>query len=199
MKLELAKNIADNIVEQLAPFCEPDRIFIAGSVRRGKSEVHDIEIVCRPLVIVGETAPDLFGSTEKLGGVSPEFTSRVNRLGHIVKGKTDGRYMQINLQEISLDLFMPTPQDFFRQFAIRTGSSEYAHRVIASAWVGKGWVGTSQGLRLKEECHRKETAGKVFWIPVKANPTLPPQWCSEQEFFKWLGVSWVAPDSRELK
>ena len=46
MQLEKAEKIARKYVDLLAPFCE--RIEIAGSTRRKKPEVGDIEIVCIP-------------------------------------------------------------------------------------------------------------------------------------------------------
>lgn len=46
MKLELAKTIANRLRERMSPFCE--RIEIAGSVRRQKDKVNDIEIVAIP-------------------------------------------------------------------------------------------------------------------------------------------------------
>lgn len=46
MKLESAKKLAEFLVELMSEYCE--RIMIAGSIRRGKHEVKDIEIVCIP-------------------------------------------------------------------------------------------------------------------------------------------------------
>lgn len=46
MNLDYAKQIAEALIEELRPYCE--RISIAGSIRRGKQEVKDIEIVAVP-------------------------------------------------------------------------------------------------------------------------------------------------------
>jgi DNA polymerase/3'-5' exonuclease PolX len=46
MPLEFAREMADALVELLAPACE--RIAIAGSVRRKKKLRNDIEVVCEP-------------------------------------------------------------------------------------------------------------------------------------------------------
>ena len=46
MNLQQAQQIAERIKSELAPHC--DRIEIAGSIRRKKPEVKDIEIVCIP-------------------------------------------------------------------------------------------------------------------------------------------------------
>lgn len=41
-----ARAIAGKIIEELAPAC--DRIGLAGSLRRGNDEVHDIDLVVLP-------------------------------------------------------------------------------------------------------------------------------------------------------
>lgn len=46
MKLFGAYNLADRIKKELAPMCE--RIEIAGSIRRGRSDVNDIDLVILP-------------------------------------------------------------------------------------------------------------------------------------------------------
>jgi len=98
---------------------------------------------------------------------------------------------------INLDLFMPEPHDYYRQLAIRTGSAEYAQKVIASGWRRIGWVGTENGLRLEKECYPKDLGGgKKKWICAKQAPTLPPVWESEEAFFSWLNVEWVEQNNR---
>lgn len=46
MRLAQAKTIAEEIVSTIEPYCE--RVLIAGSIRRGKADVKDIEIVAVP-------------------------------------------------------------------------------------------------------------------------------------------------------
>jgi len=46
MDLATARQIAQTVQDRLTPFCE--RIEVVGSIRRGKPEVHDIDIVCIP-------------------------------------------------------------------------------------------------------------------------------------------------------
>lgn len=85
-----AKRIADSLVKSLNIHCE--RIYIAGSVRREKEFVKDIEIVCQPRMTV---LKDMFGWNEGLI-VDLGFTAALERLGEVVKGNTDGKY-QIKL------------------------------------------------------------------------------------------------------
>ena len=191
ISLPQAEKIANEIVSILQPLCQ--HIHIAGSVRRKVSYVGDIEICCRPNF---QNVKDLFGwNTAPI--VDLNFQQLVFSLGKINKGNPDGRFIQIELPEkIQLDLFMPTEEDYFRQFAIRTGSSLYSHRLIASGWRKMGWVGTSEGLRRQTDCECKETGDKPVWHIINPHGEKPPVWQSEEEFFAWLGIEWVEPEKR---
>jgi len=192
MKLESAQKIAVEICYKLQPYCIENRLNIAGSIRRKKAEVKDIEIVCLPKLIERQF-PDLFQITDT-HEIDTGFFRTIHEFGRVLKGKPGGRYMQITLpQGINLDLFMPQPSDYFRQYAIRTGSADYSARVIAAGWVKKGWVGTEQGLRRADECRR---IAENKYICIAENPTLPQIWESEQEFFEFIGVEWITPEKR---
>lgn len=82
------------------------------------------------------------------------------------------------LDNVKIDLFMPLEHDYYRQLAIRTGSAEYSKK-IASAWVKKGYVGTSKGLQLVSKIHNEI-----------------PTWKSEREFIEWLGMDYLHPTER---
>lgn len=68
-----ARVLGDKLVEELKPHCE--RIIIAGSVRRGKAVVHDLEIIALPK---DTTVQDLFGAHVDVG-----LTSLDNALNQI--------------------------------------------------------------------------------------------------------------------
>jgi DNA polymerase/3'-5' exonuclease PolX len=196
-----AGKVADYLVQLLKPHCT--RIHIAGSIRRLQPQVKDIEIICQPKKTV---LKDLFGWDE--GYITDvDFTQALATISHsILKGNVEGRYMQIltnskNCPGIQLDLFMPQPDDYYRIYAIRTGSSEYSHAVLANAWKRNGWTGIKDlGLRRISECesHTSPTTGKKTYYLKKeiTNPQLPPVWQSEAEFFAWLGVEYIDPEYR---
>lgn len=189
MELRKAKIIAEKIVEQLKPYCEI--INIAGSIRRNKYEVKDIEIVALPK---SEQANSLFSEDKRVPIAA--FYDKANNLGTVIKGGK--RYIQIHLhlanEDIKLDLFIPEYYDYYRQFALRTGSADYSHKIIAVTWNRKGWVGTDEGLRKQKECIQK---GKK-WVCVKDDCEKPPIWQTEQEFFEWLGIEYLPPEKRDL-
>lgn len=192
--LEKAQKVAKIICDMIEEYC--DRIHVAGSIRRQKAEVKDVEIVCQPKRFA-EADFSLFGGNAEMK-VAPAFRRTVEHgLGEVIKGKADGRYMQILLpSRMKLDLFMPVPHDFYRQYAIRTGSREYSAQVLAVGWKKLGWCGTPDGLRRISQCEETKAGG---WKCHAENPTLPPVWKSEEEFFEWLQIKWVAPKLRTVK
>lgn len=186
----MGTDLAIAIGRKLLPYCE--RLNTAGSVRRRKAVIHDIELVAIPKV---ETIS--LGLFDTQTQVSPQFTGQVAALGEIRMGKVGGRQMKIELPGgINLDLFLPQPDDYFRQLAIRTGSADFSARVIAGGWKKIGWCGTTDGLRRISDCQKRISGGDNKWICVNPDPDKPPVWESEEAFFHWLGVPWVTPRLR---
>lgn len=189
MLLKQAETIAVATCYKLQPYCT--KINIAGSIRRKKKEVKDIEIICLPK---SEKSKDLFGGEGEIIR-SKKFIETVNSLGKIIKGNASGKMIQIELPEgINLDLFVPDDFDYYRQYAIRTGSADYAHKVIAAGWKKQGWCGSDKGLRRMTDCNKMLTAdGQYKWICFRKDAVLPPVWQSEEEFFKWIRVPFEKP------
>jgi len=124
MKLEEAQVIADKIKAELAPHCE--RIEIAGSIRRKKPDVGDIEIVVIP-------KPYNIGLFES--GIAT-----IVKQWKKVKGELPCKYTQRILPEgIKLDLFFAEPDNWGLIYAIRTGSADYSHLELASNWSSMGY------------------------------------------------------------
>jgi DNA polymerase/3'-5' exonuclease PolX len=186
----------------LAPHC--DRIHLAGSIRRERPEVKDIEIVCSPKKELKVDTAVLFD--EGTLRVSVDFLHALSTITReVIKGNPEGRYMQIKTKSqicpgIQLDLFIPASQDYYRQLVIRTGSAEYVANEIASAWVRNGWVGAGEhGLRRKEDCERVISGDSKKWKLINPDGERPPAWTSEQDFYQWLGLKWISPVYREYK
>lgn len=121
-----ARIIAGRLIKELSPYCQ--RLEIAGSLRRKKPEVGDIELIAIPKFGV-----DLFGNvTEEhlLDSVDWERFGKVIKAGH--------KYKQIELyQGINLDLFIVTPPaQFGVQFVIRTGPADFSKRFVTSKKFG---------------------------------------------------------------
>jgi DNA polymerase/3'-5' exonuclease PolX len=197
MKLAEAKDIALGVWNELKPHC--DICKIAGSIRREKPEVGDIELVALPRT---ETGKDLFGGDAQTFRV-PAWKEAVMGLGKVLKGASSGKYMQIELtgKGIDLDLFMPDDFDYYRQFCVRTGSAEWVMKNVASGWKAIGWCGSDAGLRMISQCEpTKGPDGKTKWkcIVPQSEQILPPHWKSEEDFFSWLKLKWVEPKYRNI-
>ncbi len=140
-----ALQIANKVLEQLKPHCE--RIRIAGSIRRGKPYVKDIEIVAIP-------------KPYEVGLFESGIATIVNQWTK-VKGELPCKYTQRELPEgIKLDLFFATPENWGYILAIRTGSAAYNQKVLAYHWVRKGYKGIDGMLTYK---------GKTISVPTEVD------------------------------
>lgn len=115
MKLSEAQQIAQKVLEQLKPYCE--KCEIAGSIRRQKPEVKDIEIVCIP-------------KPYETGLFESGIATIVNQWQK-VKGELPCKYTQRILPEgIKLDLFFAEPGNFGAIYLIRTGDWEFSKKFM---------------------------------------------------------------------
>jgi len=151
---------------------------IAGSIRRMKAEVGDIEIVCI-------RDPDNPKAIEEKFDDYP---------GIVVNGRRLKRFFYPQ-SGIQIELYIAQEHDYGRILAIRTGSSAFSHYVLATTWNRKGWCGTPDGLRRKAECEHKSKTWKLK-REFATNPTLPPAFNTEQEFFDFLEIKYVEPSKR---
>lgn len=158
---------AAHVRDALAPWCE--RITIAGSIRRQKPEVKDIEIVAIP-----QQAPvDLFGN--ELGHCEG-FRIAVHSLGTVTSGSTvDGKLIKVLLHDgTKLDLFTTTAAQWGYILTLRTGSKEHNMKLMA---------------RLKANGYDPHD-GAIRW---KGEP-LPSE--DEATVFKRAGLAYVEPQHR---
>jgi DNA polymerase/3'-5' exonuclease PolX len=160
-----AEAIALKVLEQLRPYCI--RAEIAGSIRRKKADCGDVEIVAIPL-------PYSIGLLED--GIASVVNKWPKIKGEMEYGKT--KYTQRILPSgIKLDLFFAEEGNWGQVFAIRTGSADYSHRVLANGWVRQGF---------------KSDGGYLFRDGEKYEIR------EEMDLFKLIGVPYVGPESRNL-
>lgn len=143
MSLRTARAVATEMIEALRPYCH--RVEVAGSIRRGKAWVNDIEIVAIPKSTVRQPDVDIFG--EPLGKPTvvrdPGFVMVVDSLAEvIVKGNPQtGRYIQfVTTDGTKVDLFTATPKTWGYIQLIRTGSADFS-RAVALRWSQLGYKG----------------------------------------------------------
>lgn len=172
MKLLEATEIALEIVAKLTQFC--DKIEIAGSIRRGKGEVKDIDIVAIPnedKLLAG----GYFGRQHLISTLAYLATPRTN--GNSIatflhKGRTiDG--------DIIVDIYWACPDTWGTLLLIRTGSKE--HNIsLCSLARDKGWKLHASGEGLFDAYNRR-IAGDT-----------------ERGIFLALGLPFIPPGLREV-
>ena len=113
IRLEEATTIADKVKESLSPYCE--KLEIAGSIRRRKPVVHDIDIV----LIVKPGADLILSSIIARMGRMDLNGDKLKRLWHE--------------DNIAIDIYFATPATWATLLLIRTGSKENNIRLATIA------------------------------------------------------------------
>lgn len=177
--LSEATSIANAILQHIAPAM--DRIEIAGSIRRKKPVVGDIELVGIPadrakmIRLLGELGQHIKPSVPGAVPWQP---------------KESARYLRLRLpQEINLDLFCGTPNNWGGLFLMRTGSgvdqSGNTFNGFTPGMFGR-WKKISDGGRMTE-CMPTTTSGQQISLP------------EEQDFFDLLELDFIPPEARTSK
>jgi len=132
MELERAQTIADDLLKRLYSYCQ--RIEVAGSVRRQKPEVGDIELLCIPKYVAGVDQLD-----KEIGAlfVQQVLGFRRNKLGSRVYGPKNKLLRHLE-SGIGVDIFSTDEQCWPIALVVRTGGKETNMR-IATAALRKRW------------------------------------------------------------
>jgi DNA polymerase/3'-5' exonuclease PolX len=178
MELSSAKSKAEMWQTSLSRCCE--RIRIAGSIRRRKTEVKDIELVAIPKPTI-----DLFGKPvfEKPLPVGMQLYT-FQELGEIEIIKDGLRFKQFKVlvkpEPYLVDLFLVVPPAQWGSiFTIRTGSEEFSRLLVTSRFRG-GYMPS----------HMKQKDG-ALWRSGEMVET--PE---EEDYFREIGLDWVEPEKR---
>lgn len=166
-----AKIVADELVALLSPYCK--QIEIAGSIRRKKETVGDIEIVCVPKIVV---ELDLFGTHQ--GAIRRPIDSFLEQL-ETTFTKNGELAKQFTYQDMQVDLFLTTFDKWGVIFTIRTGSGEFSRKLVTSRRHG-GYLPSF--LKIKD--------GRVMRGSVKLDTS------TEELFFKAIELEYIHPSLR---
>ena len=166
--------VANKLREALAPYCQV--LEIAGSLRRKRPMVADIELVALPNF---EEARDLFG---KVTHRHDHLLARLDELAaeeKIQKGTKWGTayrkfYVRSSTKvEYAVDVFVAKPDNFGNIFVIRTGSSDFSTHLMVHL----------NGLGMRHsEGHLYDANGEVVPCPTEEaffaaiqHPIIPPE------------------------
>ena len=205
LPLRLAAKAATRLRAELEPFCE--RIEIAGSVRRRKATVGDLELVAIPQVERVESV-DMFGQVAAVEARSlldahldemlaarpgPIFKSRA-ALFETVGLPPDGlpdvvrwgeRYKRFYFlwgaaaAVIPVDLFLTTPDNFGAILTIRTGPHDFSREFVTH-------LKRATPYRQQDGMIVIEATGEVVPVP------------EERDYFELAGLSWIEPHHRTV-
>jgi DNA polymerase/3'-5' exonuclease PolX len=171
-----ATSIANKVVDHISPAL--DRVKVAGSIRRRKPIVGDIEVVGIPadqdklVKLLGDV-----GQTIKPGvpGIIPWSP------------KPGAKYIRVRLaEEMNLDLFLASPNNWGGLFMMRTGSGVGPDGNAFNGFVPgvfKRFKKLSGGGRMTDAMPTMPT-GEQLWVP------------EEQDFFDLLEMDFVPPEER---
>lgn len=122
---EQAAKVAEKVVNAVAPYCMS--AVIAGSLRRGRDEVHDVDIVLQPSEV-----RDLLS-----------LIGAVNELNELPHFKPTGKMWQILVDGIHVDLYLATEETWATTLLVRTGSAQH------NIWLAER--AKARGLKLKAD------------------------------------------------
>ena len=129
MRLEQAQKLAQEIVDQISPYCE--RIEVAGSIRRKKSEVNDIDIVLIPKPLLWHRI---------IAALQRAMDAKILKRGDSIA--------QLLIKDVKVDFYVASKQTWGALLLIRTGSAE--HNIKLSQ------IALKKGMRLT---HKELTKG----------------------------------------
>lgn len=157
------------------------RVLVAGSVRRRKPEVGDIEVVCVAREGAVEEPGDLLGPRIVQRDHLLHELDRQVTAGYLVPGQRLGprmrQYSVPALDGAQLDLFVVRPPAHWGVIAaIRTGPADYSQWLVTRA--------RARGLYVQDGVLRSQTDGRVVPCP------------EEEDFFAALGLDTPPPRLR---
>jgi DNA polymerase (family 10) len=160
---------AARLVEARRPHCQ--RIEIAGSLRRERPAVGDIELVAVPY-----RNTDLFGVVYEN---RPTSLDRFLDSHSITFTKRGAKYQQFQYGSVKVDLFLPFAETWGSVFTIRTGSAEFTH-----------WLVTAQSAGGAKPDEVSFNGGRLY---AGGRLLLTPE---EEDVFAAVGLAWVPPQER---
>jgi DNA polymerase/3'-5' exonuclease PolX len=172
MDLATGRRLAEFVMADLEASCE--RIVIAGSIRRRRPEVSDIELCAIPKLSQGLFSE---GADSLLDGALAGLVAR----GVLSRVKGGEKYRQYELPHhgCKLDLFICDRDTWGVNFTIRTGPAEFSKRLVTPR--------KHNGLL---PSHLKVKAARI-WSGDEALDT--PE---ERAVFEVIGMDWIEPWER---
>jgi len=183
-----AIEIALGLAKLLAPTCE--KITVAGSLRRKKREVGDIELLYIPRLDEAKLPGEMFAQAEQnMADLAIEqlitagvLAKRVNVKGREMFGAKN-KLMRHVPSGIPVDLFAASYYNWFNYLVCRTGGAEN-NIAICNAAIARGWQWNPYGPGFS-----RASAGDEVAMDIQVME-------SERDVFEFVGLPWLEPEDR---
>lgn len=173
-----AREIAEDLVSELSGFC--DRIEIAGSLRRRKHAVNDIDLVVIPKFIQVQDE-SLFGEPVRENLLEKKLSQLclIGQLDLEANGSKIKRFLKtVDGDTIPIDVYIANEQTWWTLLLIRTGSRNHNIKLAKRAM--------DLHMHLKADGSGLLAPGGTL-IPIHR----------EEEIFRHLGLAYRPPEERE--
>ena len=175
--------VGNALLERLTPLCQPECCCIAGSLRRKKASVGDVEILYVPKTGLMQKSGEMFESETSLpddainklvrGG---KLARRLNVDGHVVWGNLNKLAVHV-ATGLPVDFFATTWDNWFVSLVIRTGPKDFNIALIESA-----------------KKHELQLHAYGTFSRIGTGERIFPR--SEREVFELAGMPWLEPERR---
>ncbi len=197
--LKIAEPVAERLVEQLRPYCE--RIKIAGSIRRRKWDVGDIELLCIPKYRTETRPVDMFKTEDvdvdeldeylawqsddsgRHAVVKAVFTRRLKSNGAIAGFGLKNKLLLHLESGIPVDVFITTRENWGMALMVRTGPADFVREGIMARL-----------LKLRHKGHAYGGITLNTWLGDTGQTEVD---CPDEEtVFEHLKIAYQPPEAR---
>ena len=204
MKLKDLYPITQALLDQLASACV--RIEIAGSLRRGKRDPKDIELVCIPSI--GEYSVPVYEMFAAPAATVHQVNHLEDALMTLIQAgawefdplvrRNGPRYKRLRhgASGICCDLFITDARRWGVIFAIRTGPANFSQALVRYARRQSMFV--ADGLLHQHAPEGYDADGKALPCPAGERCRRIVETPEEIDVFAALGLLWIEPARRNL-
>lgn len=173
--------VAAELCAALKPVCE--RLIVAGSLRRRKPTVGDVEILYIGKTEVRQDPADMFASIT--ANLADEVISELEKSGVLERRKnvngsemygSKNKLMRHRASGLPVDLFAATPENWWNYLVCRTGPADSNTRICMAAQ-DRGWKWNPYGAGFSRDGETRAME-------------------SEDEVFAFVGLPYAQPDER---
>lgn len=174
---DVALKVAEELKEILTPACELNTPVIAGSLRRKRQDIGDIELLCIPKVDIEQVfMVDRLDATLTSLMMTGLLDYRLNKLGRKTYGPQNK--LMVHLPSgIGVDVFSTEERYFGMALIVRTGSLEFNKDIMTRfqemKMQGHAYGGVTDRYGEDRDCPDEDTV------------------------FRFLGWQWIPPEKRE--